>query len=50
MLSEYKSLEEHVVRLEKINDEISCFGFMYQCHLKLTRNEKNEDWEREVCE
>ena len=45
-----KYLEEHVARLDKMNDETSCFGFMHQCHFGLMRNENNEDWEREVCE
>ena len=27
----------------------SCFGIVSQCHLKLMRNKKNVDWEREKC-
>ena len=50
MLSEWKSLEDNVSRLDAMNDEISCFGIMCQCHLTLMRNEQKVDWEREVCE
>ena len=50
VLRECKSLEEHVVRLDNINDETSCFGFMHQCHLSLMRNKNNEDWEIKLCE
>ena len=35
--SEHKFLEEYVVRLDEINDEVSFFGIMCQCHLKLMR-------------
>ena len=50
MLSEHKSLEEHVVRLDATDEEVSCFGIMHQCHLTLIRNEKQVDWENEVIE
>ena len=50
MLSECEYLEENVGRLNKINDENSCFGIVSQCHLTLMRNEKQVDWEKEVIE
>ena len=49
-LSEHKALEECVVRLDIINDEITCFEMMNQCHLAMKRNEKEVDHERQVCE
>ena len=48
MLSEHKYLEEHVFRLDAKNAEVSCFGIAHQCHLALMRNEKKENWEKEV--
>ena len=50
VLIELKSLEENVGRLDAINDKISCFGIMHQCHLTLMRNKKQVDWEKEVIE
>ena len=39
-----------MVRLDAMNDEVSCFGIMFQCHLTLMRNEKQVDWGKEVIE
>ena len=50
ILSEHKALEGHVFSLEIINDGIRYFEMMNQCHLVLTRNEKDAAHKRVMCE
>ena len=47
-MSEHKALEEHVFRLDIVNDETSCFETTNQCHLALLSNEKQVNRERET--
>ena len=49
-MSKCKALEEHVFRLDIMNEERSCFEMMNQCHLASTRNEKQVNREIGTCE